>query len=230
MQFVFLPGMDGSGKLFEPLVRLWPAEWPKPVIIPYPDDRVMSYAELEAHIEPQLPRAGSWVLATESYGGPLAIRIASRRPAGLRGLVLSATFVRKPRGRLGVWASALVNPEIIRSQFFDPFLRLAMRAQRIPSQQVHWLSTVRGQTPPEIFAARMKDALAVDSLSELRHCDVPILCFYAKRDWILSSDRKDDIAAANPKVKVVGLDASHFLLQTRPAEAVEEMKKFVRTL
>ena len=62
MRFVFLPGLDGTGLLFEPVVQLWPAEQPAPIILSYPPDRFLDYNALEAYVQPKLPGAEPYIL------------------------------------------------------------------------------------------------------------------------------------------------------------------------
>src|SRR4051812_11267801 len=97
VKFIFLPGMDGTGLLFEPLLRLWKEDAP-PLVISYPSDQLLGYDALESLVGSRLIERDPYILIAESFGGPIAMRIAARRPPNLRGLVLSATFVREPRG------------------------------------------------------------------------------------------------------------------------------------
>ena len=106
---VLLPGLDGTGLLFGPLVAALPAGL-RAAVVRYPVDRSMGYAELAASAAEQLPQGERFVLVGESFGGPLAMILAAGRPAGLVGLVLCATFVTSPRPLLG----RLVRPFVAR--------------------------------------------------------------------------------------------------------------------
>src|SRR4051812_32511050 len=116
MRFVFLPGLDGTGLLFEPLLKIWNDAKP-PIVISYPTNHFLDYSELEIYVRPQFPRREPYILVAESFGGPLAIRIAAHQPAFLKGLVLSATFVRQPRGLLGAWSKSWIRPIIFSPAF-----------------------------------------------------------------------------------------------------------------
>src|SRR5258706_6807633 len=87
---LLLPGMDGTGRLFSWLV----AELPRqiaPRVISYRTDEPLGYRDLEKRIAiPDEPFA----IVAESFSGPLAIRIAAKRPKHLRAVVLVATFIR----------------------------------------------------------------------------------------------------------------------------------------
>jgi len=44
-RLVLLPGMDGTGILFEPLLNVLPREW-EPIVVRYPPDEARGYDEL----------------------------------------------------------------------------------------------------------------------------------------------------------------------------------------
>ncbi len=75
-------------------------------ILGYPPDIPLGYEELERLIRPALPSDRPFFLLAESFGGPLAIRLAASRPKGLAGLILCTTFAKNPYPFWG-WASSL---------------------------------------------------------------------------------------------------------------------------
>ena len=95
---VLLPGMDGSGALFGDFIA---ALGLNPVIVAYPPDTPQTYDELEHFVHQSLPAGEPYILLGESFSGPVAIRIASRKPAGLKALVLVCTFAALPPSRSG---------------------------------------------------------------------------------------------------------------------------------
>ncbi|OGR91818.1 MAG: hypothetical protein A2992_08985 [Elusimicrobia bacterium RIFCSPLOWO2_01_FULL_59_12] len=230
MKFVFLPGMDGTGMLFEPLTRIWPKKEPPPVVISYPSDRFLNYDELDRYVRPKLPTDEPYVLVAESFGGPLAMRIAADKPPRLRGLVLSATFVRNPKGWIGTLGDFIVGPYLFRQPYFNIVGRWVMQAQGLPGWQIDFLLQAMGHDRPEILAARLKEALEVDALADLKNCPVPVLCLYAERDLLVSKRCRELIGEATPNVRLVGFDTPHFLLQAKPAEALHEIQAFTQAL
>src|SRR5262245_52236929 len=104
-----MPGMDGTGLLFKPLLDIWPASEPKPLVLAYPSDRFRTYDQLEDYLAPLLPSNEPYILAGESFAGPLAVRLAAAKRPGLRGLVLSATFVKHPKGWFGLLLEKIIG-------------------------------------------------------------------------------------------------------------------------
>ncbi|HET8734682.1 MAG TPA: alpha/beta hydrolase, partial [Anaeromyxobacteraceae bacterium] len=112
---MLLPGLDGSADLFARFLgaATGALDFRR---VPYPRDRFLGYAELEALVRARLPAGEPFAILGESFGGPLALRVAASRPAGLVGLVLVATFHRKP-----------ANPIIARAAPLGPaFFRLPL--------------------------------------------------------------------------------------------------------
>jgi pimeloyl-[acyl-carrier protein] methyl ester esterase len=89
LKLVLLPGTDGTGELFRPLIERLPREI-ECVPVRYPGDRWMSYLDLAGFVACQCPASGPFVLVAESFSTPLAIQIAATRPENLVGLVLCA--------------------------------------------------------------------------------------------------------------------------------------------
>ncbi len=221
--------MDGTGLLFEPILRLLKESTP-PMVVSYPSDRVLGYEQLQSYVVSVLPAKEPYVLIAESYSGPIAARIAATHPPMMRGLVLSATFIRKPRGWLGDWSRLFIGPYLFRQSWTHFIAEALLKWQGFTKEQIKLVVGALEHVRPEVLAARLKEALDVDAFEDLRRCNVPVLCLYAERDLVLADRCHKLIGKANPRVKLVGLDTPHFLLQAKPAEALYEIQRFVQTL
>lgn len=92
---VLLPGMDGTGELFIPLLAALDPAVPI-VVVRYPDEP-LDYAAHEKLARAALPANKRYLILRESFSGPIAIAIAAAAPHGLLGYVLCCSFVRTPR-------------------------------------------------------------------------------------------------------------------------------------
>lgn len=92
---VLLPGLDGTGLVFEPLLEYLPEDVDAQ-IVRYPTDRVMSLQEHVDFARKQLPRKKPFVLLAESFSGPIGLQLLSEPPGNLVGVIFVATFVRYP--------------------------------------------------------------------------------------------------------------------------------------
>jgi pimeloyl-ACP methyl ester carboxylesterase len=93
---VLLPGLDGTGDLFAPVVNALGPSVPTQ-IVRYPLSDASDYATCEAIARASLPTDRSYVLLGESFSGPIAVSIAATAPPRLGGLILCSTFVCNPQ-------------------------------------------------------------------------------------------------------------------------------------
>src|SRR6185369_5547099 len=110
---VLLPGMDGTGEMFAPLLGQQMSGI-EPTVVRYPD-RAATYAQHEAVVRCELPRDRPYVLLGESFSGPVAVAIAAEQPRGLVGIVLCASFLTSPHRLLRPLRALtpLANPKLV---------------------------------------------------------------------------------------------------------------------
>jgi pimeloyl-ACP methyl ester carboxylesterase len=226
---VLMPGLDGTGKLFAEFVKqLTPIV--ECVVVAYPNDQPMGYAELEGLVGSALPKDRRFVLLGESFSGPLAIRIAGRspaRPLGLVGLILSTSFAKNPYPALGWarWLAAYVPVKGLPRWLRAPLMWGSVSPSAATSQTERAMSGVSA----EVIRKRIAELLAVDETAALRQVSVPILVLRAARDRVISKRATQVILRNSPGAKVVEVDGPHLLLQTRAVECAEVVVSFLQT-
>ena len=100
MRLMLLPGMDGTGRLFGPLLRILPPGL-EVTVFAYPPNRPCGYAELLPLVESTaVPEGGEFVVLGESFSGPLALLAPPAGHADCEGSSF-ASFAR------GLWPSRL---------------------------------------------------------------------------------------------------------------------------
>jgi pimeloyl-ACP methyl ester carboxylesterase len=99
MKWILLPGFDGTGILFDALLRALPPSI-EPVVVAYPAKRACSADELVRIALESLPEAEPYVLIAESFSGPIALKAAARHARGPSAIVLCASFVQCPMPRI----------------------------------------------------------------------------------------------------------------------------------
>ena len=114
---VLLPGLDGTGLLFRPLIEKLPA-YIKPIVVNYPTDEKLGYADLLPLALNALPKNEPFILLGESFSGPLSIMLAVSRPPGLKAVVLSTSFVKCPQRLIPKWAELQVFATLFRASVF----------------------------------------------------------------------------------------------------------------
>lgn len=209
--------MDGTGELFGPFIEALGGEFDVRVVR-YPADHCGGYEELEEIARAAIPQDQPYVLLGESFSGPIAISIAASASGQLLGLVLCCTFARNPRPGLAVLKS-----------FIGAMPFKALPAGWLVSAQMRAaFARAMDRVTTQALRARMRAVLTVDVCDRLAVCNVPILYLRAQRDRLVPRNAASLIASIKPATRVVEFDAPHFLLQTTPAQAAQEVAAFVR--
>jgi pimeloyl-ACP methyl ester carboxylesterase len=225
---VLLPGLDGTGVLFGPLVRALPPTL-TPHVVAYPPDLCLGYPELLPLVLAALASDGDFVLLGESFSGPLALLAAVRRPPNVRGVVLCASFVRKPVRLVPRCARGLVSPLLCR--LFPAFALFKALVGGYSSRELRGLmAKAHAMVSPAALACRLRAVLEVDVSEELRACPVPLLYLAGARDHVVPRHNLRGIARLRPDVQSVVLPTPHLVLQTRPVEAAKALADFAAGL
>lgn len=221
---VLLPGLDGTGVLFEPLVAALPADI-VPHVISYPGDMPMTYDELEPYIRERLPRCDRYAVLGESFSGALALRLGCSDPR-VSAVILCATFVRNPvrympkAMRFLTFATtfrlfpAFARAKTLLGGYSTPALRaLLRRAHRLVA--------------PEVFASRARSILMLDDRDYLRRCPAPLMYLGGSRDGVVPKHNRTLVKSLRRDCEVIEVRAPHLLLQTAPREAADVIAQFL---
>ncbi len=222
-----LPGLDGTGDLFDPVVAAFGAGISARVVR-YPTDTSLNYAEHELLARRALPTDTPYVLLGESFSGPIAISIAASAPPGLLGLILVGSFARNPRRYLRPLRHVL------------PLLPIHTAPQ--------WLATRivinRGATPalldlhrrtmakvsPAALRGRLVAVADIDVTAALSRIRVPILYLRATHDRLVPRGAADLICRIAPHARCIDISAPHMLLQCAAHESATVIEEFMRSL
>ncbi|MGM9486972.1 alpha/beta fold hydrolase [Ideonella sp. YS5] len=227
MKIVLLPGLDGTGRLFSPLVQELAPGHPTQVVA-YPAEEPMGYDKLEQWVRQALPPEEPFVLLAESFSGPLAMAIAASPPAGLRGLVLCATFARNP------------IPSLAGFRWMIPFLPI----RAAPSRLLGWLllgrmssaawrcaiASTLASVSVRAIRCRLRAVLSVDATAALASACVPVLYLRASQDRVVPLSATKLISETLPSTRVVSIDGPHFLLQANPTAAGRAIGDFLASI
>ncbi len=220
--------MDGTGRLFGPLVAALPRVV-HAVPVTYPGDHSFGYREL-------LPLVGAhsagraYVVLGESFSGPLALLHAATRPQNLQAVVLVASFAKNPTPRgltpllsaLGAMPFRITAPKAI--------VRFLLTGFDAPTELVRDAADVMRRSAPGALAHRLRAVFDVDVRDQLSEVDVPVLYLLGTRDRLVGRRGLRCLRESLPNMQVMELDAPHLLLQRRPAEAAGAIVTFLREI
>ena len=224
---VLLPGLDGTGTLFGNLIPALEPEF-EPIIVRYPPDVPLGYAESEAIARQSLPAGKPYILLGESFSGPIGISIAASAPSGLKALVLCGSFASCPRPYLGrFWPLARHVPiQSVSKSFLSKYF-----AGRFSSPELHAaLERARKSVDEQVLKARIAAVCAADFSAELRRVQVPILYLRASQDRIVPRAASEKIRRLMPSVRIVDIEGPHYLLQACADDAAEAIRRFARDI
>ena len=219
-----LPGLDGTGRLYSRLVTDLSDDFDVR-ILDYPVDAFDGYEALAEALALRLPRDRSFLIVAESYAGPLTVLLAAARPSGLVGLVIAASFLRKPIAQAGLLSRILrflpmsVTPPL-------PVLEAVLMGGWHDAEVRRELESSLRLVEPSVLKARLMATLRVDVREEFQRITVPVLYLRASRDRLLQSGVEKDFAM--PGVWRVDIEAPHFVFQAVASEAANAIRNFLR--
>jgi len=224
---VLLPGMDGTGLLFQPFMDALGGEFDVKVVR-YPTDESLGYDELISIAHAAMPDQGPYVILGESFSGPIAISIAAAKPPGLVGLVLACTFARNPRPRLALLKNLIGLLPVSRVPTLVTKHLLLGRFSTVRLLSV--MTKAIGMVSDRAFDARLGAVLNVDVTNQLAQVAVPVLYLQATEDRLVPPSAEKLMSASCPCMRVVRFSAPHFLLQAAPDMAAQAVREFVKAL
>jgi pimeloyl-ACP methyl ester carboxylesterase len=232
MRLVLLPGLDGTGELFQSFLKVLPLSF-TPQVVSYPTDQYLTYKELVSLVQTVLPREEPFVLLGESFSGPLSIKVAELSPPNLHAVILCASFVSNPVPPSLTWAASLPSPLLSlvgRLGVPDTLVRFFAAGLDSPQDLLDLFRSVRRKVWTEVLVERIRAVQEVDAREALKNCSFPILYLRAKQDRLISSKCIDEVRDIKPIVTVVEIDSPHFVLQRKPQEAAAAIAHFLNTL
>lgn len=222
---VLLPGMDGTGALFDDFV----AAVPQGIGVRvgrYPTQKFLNYSQLLGFVKDLTQDLNEFVVLGESFSSVLATLFAAESPANLVGLILCAGFASNPFPILGPVLRALARPWLFRfpppNMILDRYVFEASTSARLKDK----IRTNLRSVSPEVLARRVQEILHCDSRRELARIKVPILYLQGTNDRLIRARCFKKIHTIRPDVQLASIAAPHLVLQHCPRESVELILKF----
>jgi pimeloyl-ACP methyl ester carboxylesterase len=220
-----MPGLDGTGIMFRPLLREFKGAV-DPVVISY-DQEECSYQALVDKVTGSLPRNDFFMLG-ESFSGPIALMIAGQKPEGLKGIILCASFITNPSAMFPSFLSFLVQAPLF-SAWPVSLKADVLTGGRGNGQIKELMREAKGKTKNKALASRTREVLRVNVAEQLRQCRYPILYLKGARDLVVRGHNLRKIKKIKKDVSDVTLDTSHLVLQEAPHDSAKEILKFIKS-
>jgi len=222
---VLVPGLDGTGDLFKPLLQVIPPEVDT-VIIEYPRDKVLSKNNLAEIVRNQIPRNKPIVILAESFSGPLVINLLKHHPFDLKGVVFCATFARSPRKILLNLIKILPLSYLLRLPIPDSLLKYFCVGVDASKELIFIVKEAIRAVNPEVLAERLRILANIDESDSIRALANTSCSFIqALDDKLVPKHCLKDFINGIPNLKITAIPGSHFILQAKPKECWNIIKQ-----
>jgi pimeloyl-[acyl-carrier protein] methyl ester esterase len=226
-KLVLLPGMDGTGELFDPFVKALPRSFTTE-IVRYPQIGVLLPRNCSTSWDSTAFGSEPFVLIAESFSSPLAFQWAATNPPNLKGLVICAGFTTSPiRGALRS-IFRLLSPFCFLVTPPASAIKLLLVGRDAPPSLVAAIRSAISSVRPEVLSRRLRVVLTCDARAELSKVTVPMLFIKPKQDRLVGLDRLEEMKEIKPSAEVEIVPGPHLLLQREPEIAAEVVARFAR--
>lgn len=219
-----MPGLDGTGKLFAPIIP-----WLQPLfdltVVTYPD--LDSFNEYVDCAQGQLPDEPGYSLIAESFSGPVALALMARWPAQIGPSILCATFARSPLPAFTSMESHVPEQMFSIGALSEFYLDVDEVEDEDFSETQPLPINVMEQIDGILLKRRIAAFSRIDVSALLPQIEVPILYLNALRDRILSENDAIMMQQNLTNFERVDVDGPHLLLQARPQQCAELIYKHV---
>ena len=226
---VLLPGLDGTGSLFAPLLANLP-ETMVPVVVKYPPDQVLYYEQLFPYIREVMPWNEPYILLAESFSGPLAIKFAAEQSENIQALVLASSFFSKIDAPGASWTSFFTKEKWFERATPDSAIKQLVTGGVADTSLLNAIKQAIHTVKPEVLAHRVRLMFEIDFSSALNELRAPLLCLAGTQDKLSAPQAVQNLLAAKENSKCVTFNTAHLLLQTHPKEALQAIQNFVENL
>ncbi len=230
MQIILLPGMDGTGLLFQPFAKELSQQLPENIpvqVISYPRDQALTYAQLIKYVQSTFPPQEEIILVAESFSGPIGYTLAAAQPNKIKGVIFVATFLSPPKGL--IW---MLPPRLMGSLMKIPLpsflLKLLLFERDTNNETIFLFKTALQKVKPTVLSARMREMRRLHM--EQQTLGMSSAYIRAKNDRLISGSHVEEFRRIAPQMMVNEIPGPHFIVQTQPKACAQACVRFCKKL
>jgi pimeloyl-ACP methyl ester carboxylesterase len=224
---VMLPGLDGTGLVFDPLLKHLNEDI-EAQVVRYPADRVMSFQEHVDFARKQLPLKKPFVLLAESFSGPIGLQILSDPPDNLKGVLLVATFARHPTPFF-LDAGLYLPQQLILNLFSKTFLGRFFCLGGASPESVDILQNALKSVKLNVLSNRLKILAELPPPPEISFSG-PCLYLQAKNDLLVPERATVPLKQLLPQLQIEQVPGPHITLLAHPETGAQRISNFISGL
>ena len=226
MHLVFLPGLDGTGDLFQPFVDEF-EDSENISIISYPTDRHIPYEELINYVISRLPKNKPLVILGESYSGIVALGIAEKNKLTIDGLILVATFAKYPPSLFKILSGLTPLSLLFRFPIPDFLIKTYCFSDAANESLNSMLRKSVKSNNPAVLAKRAHEGATLDVTHLLKKISIPCLVISASDDKLVPASATEYLSTHLLNASKVTITGPHFILQTQPKECFKAIQQWL---
>lgn len=217
MNILLLPGMDGTGVLFEPFVKAFPNSIDIQVATLIQEIDV-SFEEQASALLGQVKN--NTVIVAESYSGLVAHELGKLAPESIKHIVFAASFLERP-SILAKFGN-LVPKTMLDYTLYPKSIVMQVLFGKYRSQYLMRLfERAMVDVPLDLLEFRIKQVCNLNKVEHRR--DIPATYLQAERDSLVSSNAVDVFKKSYTRLNYKTVQGSHFVLQTNPKDTAREV-------
>jgi len=226
MKVILLPGLDGTGLLFTPFKEVLGSSIDASVVS-YPSDRFLGYEELADFVIEQLPEE-DFILIGESFSGPVAYKIALRKPENLKAVIFVATFLHNP-------SKFFLNPItifLLKYLLLLPLPTLLIKFFFVGKEASNQLLHLFKLTVPKVSTAtmffRLQEIYRLPK--KIQTCGINATYIQASNDHLVPKSCLDAFCNAFIDLDVYRVKGPHLIMQSNPLICAEILADKIRLI
>lgn len=227
MKLVLLPGLDGTGQLFRPLLEELSFNI-QTQIITYPHDVKLGYKQLLEYVIERLPTE-DFILLGESFSGPIAHQVALRKPRYLKLVLFVTSFLENPRplmlsGELS-WPRLLFIRLSLSLPLPGFLIKYFLLGKKADESLIFLFRKVLRIVPPRVISFRLEQISKLDF--EVETLDIEAVYLQANNDKLVPHESVKPFKEVFNNLEIKTLEGPHFLLQANPIACAEIIRSVV---
>lgn len=227
MKIVLLPGMDGTGVMFKPFIEAMPKDM-EPLVISYPNDKKLSYEELVDYVLARLPDNDEFILVGESFSGPIAYRLALRKPENLKAVIFVASFLSRPAKSVLDLIRYLPVGLLLSIPLPTFAVKLLLSGVNASEQLIDLLKQTMDMIPARTFAFRLMQVAKLSGSHH--HCMTRAVYIQPTNDKLVSARCVEEFSEVMDNLNIYRVHGPHFILQSNPSACAEIIANEVNLL
>jgi len=221
---VFLPGMDGAGELFKPLLGFF-KEY-NCQIIKLPQSGPQDYPSLCDYVKDKLP-TDDFVLIAESFSGPVAALLAQHKIDNLKGIVFIATFLSCPNKILTRIGKSLPLKPLMKFPGSRYFIKKLFLGNQTDIQLIEKFQSIVSKVPNKVLSNR------IEVMQKLTYqnfkCQLPSIYLLPRSDRLVPKSKANEFKECFINLYVIEIDGPHFILQAQPKTSADIILEFLKS-